>query len=203
MKQALHTVVFAVVLGVTCSLLLVGASSFTRPYRQANEKGEEVRNILAALGAPVSPGTSVEDLLQRFERDVREVTRAGSRVYQYVPDGTARHVAVAIPFQGPGVWGPIEGVLAMEPDLETIRGIRFYKQEETPGLGGEIASDWFQSQFQGKSVRAADGTVNLRVRKAGEPGGRNAVDAITGATMTSERVETMLNTTARRLQEVE
>ena len=64
---------------------------------------------------------------------------------------------MAVPFSGSGVWGPIEGVLALEPDMQTIRGVRFYKQEETPGLGGEIASDWFQAQFKGKTLVSAAG----------------------------------------------
>ena len=200
MKNTVHTLVFALVLGVTCSLLLVLANHFTGPYRAANEKAEEVRNYLAALGAPVAPGATAEELLTVFESDIREDSRDGLPLYAYLPDGAETPVAVAVPFSGAGVWGPVEGVLALEPDLKTIRGVRFYKQEETPGLGGEIASDWFQGQFRGKTIVSASGEPGFRVRKPDSLQDDNVVDAITGATMTSDRVERMLDALARRLQ---
>jgi Na+-transporting NADH:ubiquinone oxidoreductase subunit C len=42
--------------------------------------------------------------------------------------------------------------LAIEPDAVTVRGITFYKDGETPGLGGEIQKDWFQNNFRGKKI---------------------------------------------------
>lgn len=200
MNNVTHTLGFAVALGVSCSVLLVGANQFTRPYREANAKAEEVRNFLAALEAPVPAAATAEELLATFEANVREESRMGMRLFAYLPEGAEAPVAVAVPFSGPGVWGPIEGVLALEPDLKTIRGVRFYKQEETPGLGGEIASDWFQQQFRGKRIVSASGEPGFRVRKPGTLKDDNVVDAVTGATMTSDRVEIMLNDLARRLQ---
>lgn len=201
MNNSIHTLSFAVVLGVTCSVLLVGASRFTQPYRDANEKAEEVRNFLSALDVPVPPHATAEDLLAVFKANIREDMRDGLPLYTYVPEGAEAPVAVAVPFSGAGVWGPIEGVLALEPDLTTIRGVRFYKQEETPGLGGEIASDWFQQQFRGKTLVSTSGEPGFRVRKPNTLQDRNVVDAITGATMTSDRVENMLDALARRLRE--
>jgi Na+-transporting NADH:ubiquinone oxidoreductase subunit C len=198
-KNTVHTLVFAAVLGAACSALLVGASRFTEPYRRANEKAEQVRNYLAALDAPVPAEAGAAELLDVFERDVRRGERDGLELFEYVPGGAREPLAVAVPFSGPGVWGPIEGVIALEPDLTTVRGIRFYKQEETPGLGGEIASAWFQEQFQGKRIVAPDGEPGFHVSKPGTVGGLNNVDAITGATMTSDRVEAMLDSVAKRL----
>jgi Na+-transporting NADH:ubiquinone oxidoreductase subunit C len=198
--NTVQTLTFATVLGVTCSVLLVGASRFTEPYRKANEKAEEVRNFLAALEAPVPEGATAADLLAIFEASVRKEARDGLTLYAYVPAGAEEAVALAVPFSGAGVWGPIEGVLALEPDQTTIRGVRFYKQEETPGLGGEIASDWFQEQFRGRKIVSASGTPGFRVRKPGTLSDDNVVDAITGATMTSDRVESMLDGLARRLR---
>ncbi len=200
MKNAAHTLGFAAVLGLICSLLLFGVNGFTRPYREANEKAERIRNFLAALDAPIGPGTSSADMVAFFEAHVREEIRNNVVLYSYVPKDADAPVALAAPFAGAGVWGPIEGVLALEPDMVTIRGIRFYKQEETPGLGGEIASERFLNLFPGKKIVSRSGQAGFRVRKAGTVSDQNAVDAITGATMTSDRVETMLDTLARRLR---
>ncbi|NIO84625.1 MAG: FMN-binding protein, partial [Candidatus Aminicenantes bacterium] len=80
-------------------------------------------------------------------------------------------------------------------------GIRFYQQEETPGLGGEIGSAWFQEQFVGKKIVSASGEPGFKVLKVGQTGGINAVDGITGATMTSERVQTIIDNLSKVLDE--
>jgi Na+-transporting NADH:ubiquinone oxidoreductase subunit C len=100
-----------------------------------------------------------------------------------------------------GLWGVIKGVLALQPDLRTIRAISFYQQEETPGLGGEIASDWFRRQFENKQLASADGQAGFRVLKPGGRAGPAEVDGISGATMTSQRVELMLDNLARSIAE--
>ena len=111
--------------------------------------------------------------------------------------------AVAVPFAGPGLWGPVEGFLALESDMRTIRGITFHKQEETPGLGGEIASASFTRQFEGKSIVDESGRPGIRILRAGaappESKGANEVDGITGATTTCEKVQAMLNEIIARI----
>jgi len=198
-NQPLKTLAFATVLGIICSSLLVGVTQITRPLREANEKAERVRNTLIALDAPVTAKTPAAELLAVYERDIRLKDQAGIQVLAYHPNGVDIPVAIAVPFSGAGVWGPIEGILALEPDMQTIRGVRFYKQEETPGLGGDIAADAFQKQFNGKKLLSADGQPGVRLVAAGTASGPNTVDAITGATMTSDRVEEMLTTLANRL----
>ncbi len=201
MKSTLHTLLFAAVLGVVCSTLLVTANLFTAPYQEANRKADQVRNYLAALDVPIPENASASDLIAIFERTIRPVRQGGLERYEYRPEGADAPQAVAVAFAGPGVWGPIEGVLALEPDMARIRGIRFFKQEETPGLGGEIATEGFLKRFNEKQIVAADGTPGFRVRKPGAADGPNEVDGITGATMTSERVGTMLDALAKRIRE--
>jgi len=189
----IRVLTFAVVLGVTCSALLAGVSWLTEPYRTANEEAEEVQNILAALGVTAAAEASPDETLAIFNDlvTVREVD--GVEIYEYSSTGGGAPEAIAVSVRGAGLWGPVEGVLALESDMNTIRGVRFFKQEETPGLGGEIGSEWFQDQFGGKSITDANGVPGIRVVKPGEASGQNVVDSITGATMTSQRVETMLN----------
>jgi Na+-transporting NADH:ubiquinone oxidoreductase subunit C len=153
LKDNAYTIGFAGVLSATCALLLTSAAVFTKPFRDNNTRVEEVLNILAALNVPLEKGESAEQLLKKFEQNVREEKRGDITLYLYsTPEAPDKPKAVAVRFIGPGLWGKIEGFLAVEPDLRTIRAVTFSHQEETPGLGGEIASSWFRNQFVGKSL---------------------------------------------------
>lgn len=203
MRNSLRTLFFAVALAFVCSLALVGANQLARPYREANELAEQRGNLLSALSVAIPEHSSAKELNTLFEQVVKtDRKQNGYALYDYVPEsgGNGTPEATAILFSGPGLWGYIYGVIALEPDLKTIRGIRFYKQEETPGLGGDIGSKWFQDRFVGKSLVSADGKPGFRVMKPGVAApAENAVDAITGATMTSDLVQKMLDNLAKKL----
>ena len=196
MKSSLYTLRYAAILGFVCALLLTFAASFTKPYRQANAEAEKILNILAALNVPLEPHISSKRLIEMFETNIRVESQNGQTVYLYSPSQDKDAVeAIAIGFSGRGLWGRIKGVLALESDRKTIRGVTFYEQEETPGLGGEIASSQFRNQFAGKSI-----TGGIIIRNGGSslP---NGVDAITGATMTCDKVQTMLNAVIESIRE--
>ena len=199
----MRTILFSVVLGFVCSLLLAGTSLFTGPYRDANRKAEEVRNFLSALDVEVDEDADAKTLLTIFDENIRTNVRGGVTLYEYVPasSGAQTPLAIAVPFSGPGLWGPIKAVMALEPDMKTIKGVRFYDQEETPGLGGEIGADWFQKQFIGKELVSASGLPGFNIVKPGTALDKNSVDGITGATMTSERVRDMVDSLAKKLLE--
>ena len=83
---------------------------------------------------------------------------------------------------------------AFQPDCHTIAGAFFDHESETPGLGAKIKDEpWFREKFAGKTVEWGD-TPAFRLEKNAEAaGGTNAVDAITGATMTSKGLNEALN----------
>ncbi len=91
-----------------------------------------------------------------------------------------------IPVYGAGLWGPIWGYIALQPDHQTIAGAYFDHASETPGLGAKIKDDpEFQAEFIGKKLNLEDPANPFDIVKGGAPeGDDNAVDAITGATMT-------------------
>jgi Na+-transporting NADH:ubiquinone oxidoreductase subunit C len=197
-KGNFYTLGYAAGLGAVCALLLTAAADFTAPYKAANAKAEEVLNILTALRVPLQSDVSSERLVEIFNVNVR----GGETVYVYSPpQAKGEPEAVAIRFSGPGLWGPIKGFLALESDRKTIRGITFYEQEETPGLGGEIVSSWFRNQFAGKSIVDESGKAGIIIRRGGGKAARNEVDAITGATMTCDKVEAMLNAVIKTIVE--
>jgi len=108
-------------------------------------------------------------------------------------DGSVKYI---IPLRGRGLWGPIWGYIALNDDLNTIYGATFAHQGETPGLGAEISTPEFQQQFKGKSIFQGDSILtftSVKVVKGGatvnDPHG---VDAISGGTITSKGLESML-----------
>lgn len=99
------------------------------------------------------------------------------------------------PVHGRGLWGPIFGYVALESDYNTIYGVIFDHDSETPGLGAEINTAAFENQFKGKKLFDDSGDfVSISVIKSGSaPPGDHSVDGISGGTITSKGVEDMLD----------
>ena len=99
-----------------------------------------------------------------------------------------------IPVYGAGLWGPIWGYIAFQPDGRTIAGAYFDHESETPGLGAKIKDEaWFREKFAGKQVAFGSEPLFNLAKNAEATGAANAVDAITGATMTSKGLNDALN----------
>jgi len=192
-KGNLYTIFFAAVLGTVCALLLTAAGEFTKPYKQINEDAEKMTNILQVLNVPAEENASAKELVKIFNKNITENQIGEIKVYYYTPNALGKPKAAAFLFEGPGLWGPIKGFLALENDMKTIKAITFHEQEETPGLGGEIATDTFKNQFVGKLIISSNGTAGIAIKKPGAELSQNEVDGITGATMTCDKVQEMLN----------
>ena len=118
-----------------------------------------------------------------------------AKVYLHYKDGLLS--AVILPVRGLGLWGTLYGYLAMEPDLETVIGLEFYKHKETPGLGGEVDNPRWKSLWRGKKIYSPSGEVILSVIKGkvdnNSPSSAYQVDGLSGATITSNGVTNLLN----------
>ncbi len=95
---------------------------------------------------------------------------------------------------GPGLWGEIRAVVCFDPKTESLVGVTFTKQNETPGLGARIEEEWFQEQFLGKK-----GTL-LLLPEGSRSSNANEIDAITGATITSKAVRDIVNLAAKEAE---
>jgi Na+-transporting NADH:ubiquinone oxidoreductase subunit C len=109
-----------------------------------------------------------------------------------------------IPITGYGLWDRIVGYISILPDGETVRGIAWYDQKETPGLGGTISDPSWQKQFSGKKIFQPNAKGEITIERSpigiavvkgtvkdvlgNSPKAVNAVDGMAGATLTGNGV---------------
>lgn len=120
----------------------------------------------------------------------------GGQTYE-IPVYAFNNGVKVVPVYGAGLWGPVWGYIALAEDNTTIVGAYFDHEGETPGLGGKIKDDpSFRAQFAGKVIdfEDAEPTRPFAIIKGGAKGKANAVDAITGATMTSKGLDAAIKT---------
>ncbi|GAC29210.1 Na(+)-translocating NADH-quinone reductase subunit C [Brumicola pallidula] len=98
---------------------------------------------------------------------------------------------IILPVHGSGLWDLMFGFLALDSDGHTIRELIFYQHKETPGLGGEIQNPEWQAKWNGKQL-FKNGNVAIEVNKGDNRDNQYAVDALSGATLTSNGVENTL-----------
>ena len=98
---------------------------------------------------------------------------------------------IILPVHGSGLWDLMYGFLALDNDGQTIRELIYYQHKETPGLGAEILNPAWQAKWDGKQLYK-DGEVAISVDKNVGNDNQYAVDALSGATLTSNGVENTL-----------
>ncbi|HHJ39838.1 MAG: NADH:ubiquinone reductase (Na(+)-transporting) subunit C [Methylothermaceae bacteria B42] len=131
------------------------------------------------------------------ERDIAGIKRKPkfATVY-FLKDENGETKAIVLPVWGYGLWSTMYGFLALEPDCNTVIGINFYDQGETPGLGGEVVNPNWRALWKGKKVYDESGTPVLRLVKgsvdAGQSGSEYKVDGLAGATLTSNGVSNLI-----------
>ena len=178
MKDKVFMIVFIVLLGSILTTALVAVDNYTAPIIARNQVIKQKISILKVFEIPYKED-NIED---RFLENIA-VRGEGEKSYYVAKDGTRAFV-----FEGVGLWGPIEGVIALKQDMQTISKIEIMNQEETPGLGDRITEPAFLDQFRAK-IFAPD----LKLMPEGQSQAKNEIDAITGATMLSVAFIDILN----------
>jgi len=217
------TFLFSGVMVIIIAILLSVAAISLGPYQQRNVRIEKMENILSSVSINSSPknaekifstyiteqlvlnknGEPIESEIPAFEIDLKkEIDKAktGNKAKELFPlfvcqnEGKTFYI---IPVRGKGLWGPIWGYIALEGDMNTVYGVSFGHKSETPGLGAEIETENFQVQFKGKKIFDEDGNfVSVKVVKGGVTSENlHGVDAVSGATITSDGVTEMFKRT--------
>ena len=208
-----YTVIYSIILVVIVAAVLAFAAMFLKPMQEANVKKDTIGQILTAATV------QGEDILATYTQEIEsailvdingnkvgELDIESCEVYdnsalkrQTVAEEKALPVYIfkngitVVPCYGAGLWGPIWGYIGLEGDLKTIKAVCFGHKGETPGLGAKIADEpSFAEAFVGQQV--GSGNVLFEILKpANRQTELNGVDAISGATITSQALGNTLN----------
>ena len=164
--------IYSAVLVVVAALILTIVSVSLKPLQTRNQQAETKQMILKTIGVEATRDNA-DKLFDQY------ITEANG--YYTFADG------IVIPLKGTGLWGPIWGYLALD-ECSTVVGAVFDHKGETPGLGGEIATDKFAQRFIGKKMDSQA----IHLAKNADKNNPYEVDAISGGTMTSNGVTAML-----------
>lgn len=212
-----YTIVYSMIIVVVVAFLLAFVFQALKSKQDANVALDKKKQILYSLNirglddakaAEAYSKTVLSDNVVSLDGTIQEFTAKDNestafkfnssdykndRLALYIcdVDGQRKYV---IPVYGMGLWGPINGYIALNEDKQTVYGAYFNHEGETAGLGAEIKDDasW-QAKFVGKKLFAeGNPEIALAVKKKVD-NADTQVDAVTGATLTSDGVSAMLH----------
>ncbi len=213
-----YTILFSVLMVAVVATALALAATSLQPAQKENVKQEKMQNILATVGVEVDRAEAEEafsqyiveqvalneqgqpkDGVNAFTIDLKKelkmpIEEQSFPLYVAEVESTRYYI---VPLRGKGLWDAIWGYVALKDDINTIKGAVFDHKAETPGLGAEITQMWFRKRFDDEKIFDSAGNfVGVSVAK-GYQGGNdkddNAVDAISGATITGDGVTDMIS----------
>ena len=203
-----YIIIYSVVMVVIVAVLLSVASLSLQERQGENILNEKKQQIVKALGENPATASYADVVAEAAMLDKNGNKIEGKNetdIFNALGDLTASFEAgefpifkaangsVVIPVYGAGLWGPIWGYIALEADMNTVKGIVMDHSGETPGLGAEITTDKVQSSFVGKTIFEGSQFVSVAMRKGGATN-NHEVDAISGGTKTCDGVNAMLRT---------
>lgn len=184
-----YTIIYACVLVIIVAFLLAFVASALKPTQDANVALDTKKQILASLNIRDVDNASSEVIYD-------EVITSGELDSPILTANVNGEEKLIIAMKGAGLWGGLWGWISINKDGQTVYGSFFNHESETAGLGARIKEQWFQDEFKGKVIFDEQGNAILGVYKQGKaPATLSAdsyVDAVTGATLTSNGVSDMI-----------
>ncbi len=214
-ESSSYTLIYASIVVILVAVALAFVSQSLRPQQAKNEAIDKIQQILGSLNLKVKSSEAeakykelivdsylVNNKGEKVEGDAfstelaEEMNKPENErkypVYEAKIDGKTKYILV---MRGTGLWGPIWGFMTLNDDKNTVYGASFGHAGETPGLGAEIDKPGFGKEFVGKKFFSNEGTfVSIAIVKPGKTAqGQDYVDGISGGTITSQGVNTMLS----------
>lgn len=192
----------------TMSQILTAAGFATKAELQAAGNTAVLERFAQELDRSFTVGTDGQKVADLEADKVYSPKELKQQNYN-IKDGSAAQLPVfifkngitVVPVYGAGLWGPVWGYIAFEPGSNVMKGAYFDHESETAGLGAKIKDDpSFQAEFSGESADFNSANV-FDIVKGGAPKNPdgtsvadNQIDAITGATMTSNGLDAAIDT---------
>lgn len=185
-----YTIIYSAIIVVVVAFLLAFVYQALKPMQTANEALAKKKQILYSLNIRNLDDKAAEAKYNSVVKQEKKVD--GSEMFICNVDGKTKYV---FSMTGMGLWGGISGFVSVNDDKSTVYGAYFDHQSETAGLGAEIKDNQkWQEKFQGKKLFKGNDrkAIALSVeKKVTDP--ETQVDAVTGATLTSNGVANMLH----------
>jgi electron transport complex protein RnfG len=163
-------------------VILSGAFHFADPLIKANKEKELREAIFTVLPEA------------RDYRLIEKTTEKEKLVVYLGIDENGQPAGVAFKAEGSGFQGNIGIMVGIDIDYLKLKGIEILEQTETPGLGDRIREGKFKGQFKGLEI--APKIEYIKYRKPEKP---NQIQAITGATISSDAVVKNINRAVERV----
>jgi Na+-transporting NADH:ubiquinone oxidoreductase subunit C len=132
------------------------------------------------------------NVLKEFKK--KDVSQKQFPVFIYSDSGGKK--SYILPVYGNGLWDAVWGFVALDGDMNTLKGISFGHKGETPGLGARITNKDVRERFIGKQIFEASGVLAGVYFQKGEKNDYSnephKVDGLAGASMTTDGVNSML-----------
>ena len=152
--------------------------------------GDFVDGDAAAFDQRKAAKDPAQSIKLSAEDDIAKIIRRANTGTVYLVKDGAETSKVIIPVHGNGLWSMMYAFVAVETDGNTVSGITYYEQGETPGLGGEVENPTWRAQFVGRKLFDENHRPANQVVKGGAPqGSEHGVDGLSGATLTSVGVQ--------------
>jgi len=186
---------FVACMALVSALLLSLVKTGLQEQQAFNRELDMKKNIMMAAGA-YREGMNAREVADVFNRGFAMKRLPGAEpdvaVY-YIYGNEDAPDAYILPVSGKGLWSTIKGFIALEADVNTVRGISFYEHAETPGLGGEIDKEYFTRRFQGKKIFRDGQLVSVTIAKGMmQEESDYGVDGISGASLTTAGINRFL-----------
>lgn len=184
-----YTIIYSAIIVVVVAFLLAFVYQVLKPIQDANVALDQKKQILYSLNIRNLDNATAEADYNKMlvsEKNVKNGT-----IYTFNVDSQIKYV---FSVKGMGLWGGINGFIAVDADKSTVFGAYFNHESETAGLGAEIKdSRKWQEQFRGKELftKGNRDAIALSVQKK-VTDSKTQVDAVTGATLTSNGVAAMM-----------
>jgi Na+-transporting NADH:ubiquinone oxidoreductase subunit C len=131
----------------------------------------------------------------KLTNDTAGINRRANRAVVYLVNNEQGQLnTLVLPIVGSGLWDLMYGYIGLAPDLNTVRSLIYSDLKETPGLGAEVLNPKWKALWPGKKIYNDSGEVAIKVIKGGAKAGDvHGVDALSGATLTSNGVQNTLH----------
>jgi len=186
-------------IGLVASVLLVATYVVTEPYIEANLAAYLEKAISEVLPETQSRSTFfIEDDAIRADDGTDQ---NGIRIFAGY-DADSVLTGIVVEAQGQGYADVIRLIYSYSLDCACIVGLKVLESRETPGLGDKIEKDpVFLANFRKLDVRWSENeqavTGLLELIKRGELTAAWQIHGISGATISSQAITDILNTSNR------